>query len=254
SHMPASSWALPPYASATPRTTGTVPGPLADSPVWPNVPALAALSRNVVSAKAASPSGPGSAGDHAPVTSAAAAGSRRSGSRLPMAADSITLSFLQARARACEWIPPDFLPPAAESHAPAPDGQRADARLAALLALAAAVPARAAAASRDRLGLGGGVGGRRRRAGGTVAGPLAHLLRARPGLGAAAGPRRRLPAGPASREQDGQRHQPERLHDRDRRADRDHEQDPHDDPQHAHEPAEQAHPHRVERDQHEREA
>ena len=98
SHMPASSWAMPPYASATPRTTGTVPGPLADSPVWPNVPALAALSRNVVSAKAASPSGPGSAGDHAPVTSAAGAGSRRSGSRLPMAADSITLSFLQARA------------------------------------------------------------------------------------------------------------------------------------------------------------
>src|SRR5438270_4155535 len=162
SHMPASSWAMPPYASATPRTTGTVPGPLADSPVWPNVPALAALSRNVVSAKAASPSGPGSAGDHAPVTSAAGAGSRRSGSRLPMAADSITLSFLQARA-SLRVDTTEFLPPAAESHAPAPDGQRADARLAALLALAPAlaVPARAAAGG-DRLGLGGGVGGRGR--------------------------------------------------------------------------------------------
>src|SRR3954452_6427433 len=53
SHMPASSWASPPYASARPSTTG--------SPPLPTRPALNMLRTNVVSANAPSPRGPGSA-------------------------------------------------------------------------------------------------------------------------------------------------------------------------------------------------
>src|SRR5438270_7856749 len=51
--MPASSWAMPPYIRARPKTTGSVP-------LWIQ-PALTAERMKVVSAKAASPSGPGSA-------------------------------------------------------------------------------------------------------------------------------------------------------------------------------------------------
>src|SRR3954469_842365 len=51
--MPASTWIAPPYASATPKTIG--------SPAAGSSPALNRLSRNVVSAKQARPSGPGSA-------------------------------------------------------------------------------------------------------------------------------------------------------------------------------------------------
>src|SRR3954447_22138349 len=52
SHMPASSWAIPPYASARPRTTGT--------PLSLTRPALKKLRTKVVSANAASPRGAGS--------------------------------------------------------------------------------------------------------------------------------------------------------------------------------------------------
>src|SRR3954451_12625451 len=51
--MPASSWASPPQASARPKTIGSPPAPMSL--------ALKTLRQNVVSAKAASPSGPGSA-------------------------------------------------------------------------------------------------------------------------------------------------------------------------------------------------
>ena len=53
SHIPASIWAIPPKASATPSTTGSVS--------LGRIPAFTRLSRNVVSAKAARPSGAGSA-------------------------------------------------------------------------------------------------------------------------------------------------------------------------------------------------
>src|SRR3569623_1505129 len=53
SHMPARTWAMPPYASASPSTTG--------SPVLLTRPALKKLSTNVVSANAARPRGAGSA-------------------------------------------------------------------------------------------------------------------------------------------------------------------------------------------------
>src|SRR6266545_5375597 len=53
SHMPASNCAPPPYASASPRTTG--------SPALSTSPALNMLSTKVVRAKPASPKGAGSA-------------------------------------------------------------------------------------------------------------------------------------------------------------------------------------------------
>src|SRR5205823_3294263 len=52
SHMPASSWAIPPYASASPKTTG--------SPLPLTRPALKKLRTKVVSANAARPRGAGS--------------------------------------------------------------------------------------------------------------------------------------------------------------------------------------------------
>src|SRR4051795_11368501 len=61
SHMPASSWAMPPYASASPSTTG-LPGAATRS-------ALNMLSTNVVSANAARPKGPGSATFQPPAAS-----------------------------------------------------------------------------------------------------------------------------------------------------------------------------------------
>src|SRR3954469_11254967 len=57
SHMPAANCAMPPYASASPRTTGST----LNRPVFPK------LRTKVVSANAASPSGAGSA-MWAPVT------------------------------------------------------------------------------------------------------------------------------------------------------------------------------------------
>src|SRR4051795_10084059 len=53
SHMPAANWPPPPYARASPKTTG--------STLAGTQPALTALRTNVVSANAASPRGAGSA-------------------------------------------------------------------------------------------------------------------------------------------------------------------------------------------------
>ena len=58
SHIPASICAIPPYNNAIGRTTASSFG-------VPTMPALNRLSMNVVSANAASPSGPGSAIDSA---------------------------------------------------------------------------------------------------------------------------------------------------------------------------------------------
>src|SRR4051794_14277440 len=55
SHRPATNWAMPPYVKARANTIGS---PLSDTR-----PELNMLSTNVVSAKAARPSGPGSAID-----------------------------------------------------------------------------------------------------------------------------------------------------------------------------------------------
>src|SRR6266545_2156515 len=66
SHMPASNCAPPPYASASPRTTG--------SPALSTSPALNMLSTKVVSAKPASPSGAGSAIEVATTSTSSAMG------------------------------------------------------------------------------------------------------------------------------------------------------------------------------------